>query len=170
MPENADGKAPAGFTIRLATNDDLPAIRAVLLTVRHEFGVVDESGVSDNDLDDIEQRYFRRGGVFEVVEHDASGQIVGCVGLLPHSPCRAELCKMYLLSSLRGLGLGRRLLEDVLAAAHRNGFAEVWLETNSTLTAAKTLYQKYGFEPVPPEQLLPRCDEAYLLRLGQAGP
>ena len=45
------------------------------------------------------------------------------------------------------------------------GFAEVWLETNSALTAAISLYCKYGFQPVPPDGLLPRCDTAYLLRL-----
>jgi ribosomal protein S18 acetylase RimI-like enzyme len=62
------------------------------------------------------------------------------------------------------------LLEEALAAARRMGFAEVWLETNSRLTAATSLYKKYGFEPVPSERLLPRCDEAYLLRIAQVRP
>jgi hypothetical protein len=48
-------KTPDGFTIRLATNDDLLAIRAVLFSVRCEFGVVDETGKSDKDLNDLEQ-------------------------------------------------------------------------------------------------------------------
>ena len=156
------------FTIRLASNDDLPAIRAVLLSVRREFGVLDETGASDNDLDDLEEKYFRRGGVFEVIEEEPAKRIVGCAGLYPLSPSRAELCKMYILESARGQGLGRRLLEDVLAAARCNGFAEVWLETNAARTAATSLYGKYGFEPVPPEHLLPRCDVAYLLRLSEA--
>jgi putative acetyltransferase len=61
--------------------------------------------------------------------------------------------------------LGKRLLENLLAAARRGGFREVWLETNSVLTEAITLYRKYGFEPIDSEHLLPRCDQAYLLRL-----
>jgi putative acetyltransferase len=72
---------------------------------------------------------------------------------------------MYILKSARGRGLGKRLLEDLLAAARRGGFAEVWLETNSTLTVAASLYEKYGFQPVAPDDLRPRCDQAYLLRL-----
>ena len=170
MPWESKPSEPSGFTIRLATNGDLPAILAVLLSVRHEFGVIDETGASDNDLDDLEQKYFKRGGVFEVVEDENTKRIVGCVGLFPLNPCRAELCKMYVLKSARGRGLGRRLLEDVLAAARRNGFAEVWLETNSVLEAATNLYKKYGFQPVLPERLLPRCDEAYLLRLAPTEP
>ena len=57
------------------------------------------------------------------------------------------------------------MLENLLDAARRGGFREVWLETNSVLTEAITLYARYGFEPVEPEHLLPRCDQAYLLRL-----
>ena len=72
---------------------------------------------------------------------------------------------MYIESSARGLGLGKRLLENLLAAARRGGFAEVWLETNSVLTTATGLYEKYGFQPVETDHLLPTCDQAYLLRL-----
>jgi len=158
-------ETPADFTIRLATNDDLPAIRAVLDAVREEFGVVDETGVSDSDLDDLEQNYMRPGGSFKVVEAHRLGRIVGCAGLLPLTPRRAELCKMYIVETARGRGLGKRLLEDLLAAARQGGFAEVWLETNSVLTVATGLYVKYGFQPVEPDQLLPRCDQAYLLKL-----
>jgi putative acetyltransferase len=153
------------FTIRLATNHDLPAIRGVLLSVRSEFGVVDETDVSDTDLDDLEENYLGRGGVFKVVEDRRSSRLVGCAGLLPLTERRAELCKMYILKSARGQGCGKRLLEDLLEAARRGGFAEVWLETNSVLTVATGLYVKYGFHPVEPDHLLPRCDQAYLLRL-----
>ena len=73
---------------------------------------------------------------------------------------------MYLEQSARGRGLGKRLLEDLLEAARKSGFREVWLETNSVLTKAISLYMKYGFQPVDADHLLQRCDVAYLLRLG----
>ena len=158
-------KLTDAYTFRPATNDDLLAIRAVLFSVRCEFGVVDETGTSDKDLNDIEQNYFEGGGMFEVIVDRRSNRIVGCAGLRPRSRHRAELCKMYILQSARGRGLGKRLLEDLLAAARRGGFTEVWLETNSTLTVATSLYEKYGFQPVDPDDLRPRCDQAYLLRL-----
>lgn len=153
------------FTIRRAANADLPAIRSVLLEVRREFGVVDPTGVSDDDLDDLEQNYFRRGGTFDVVVESPSQRVVGCAALRPLNECRAELCKMYVVKSARGNGLGRQLVEKLLKAAREAGFTEVWLETNSVLTVATRLYEQYGFRPVAADHLLPRCDQAYLLRL-----
>lgn len=153
------------FTIRRAANADLPAIRSVLLEVRREFGVVDPTGVSDDDLDDLEQNYFRRGGTFDVVVESPSQRVVGCAALRPLNECRAELCKMYVVKSARGNGLGRQLVEKLLKAAREAGFTEVWLETNSVLTVATRLYEQYGFRPVAAGHLLPRCDQAYLLRL-----
>jgi putative acetyltransferase len=163
LPQSASQFA-SRFSIRRATNADIRAIRAVVYAVREEYGVLAAIGANDAELDDIELGYFARGGHFEVVE-DAEGRIVGCAGLYPLSPQRVELGKMYLEKGARGQGLGKRLLEDLLAAARCGGFAEVWLETNSTLAEAIALYTKYGFEPIDAEALLPRCDQAYLLRL-----
>ncbi len=153
-------KLTDAYTFRPATNDDLLAIRAVLFSVRREIGVVDETGMSDRDLNDLAQNYFESGGVFELIVDRRSNRIVGCASLRPQSRRRAELCKMYNLKSARGQGLGKRLLEDLSEAARRGGFAEVWLETNSTLTVATSLYEKYGFQPVAPDDLRPRCDQA----------
>lgn len=151
------------FVIRQATNADIAAIRAVLYAVRAEYGVLSEMLANDPELDDLEANFFRGGGHFEVVE-DSAGRIVGCAGLYPLSRHRAELCKMYIERSARGQGLGKRLLENLLDVARRSRFREVWLETNSALTEAITLYKRYGFELVEPEHLLPRCDQAFRLR------
>jgi putative acetyltransferase len=156
---------PSWFSIRAALDDDLPAIRAVLASVRGEYGVIDETGASDDDLTDLQRNYFSRGGMFEVVEDNRVKRIVGCAGLMPLNSSRAELCKMYLEKPARGHGLGKRLLEDLIAVARRNGFSEVWLETNSTLTEAIALYKKYGFQPLDSDRLLPRCDVAYVLQI-----
>jgi putative acetyltransferase len=164
MPPSSEPLSHGGFSIRRASNGDIRAVRAVLFAVRSEYGVLSDIGANDADLNDLEANYFERGGFFQVVE-DGSPRIVGCAGLYPLTTQRAELCKMYLEKSVRGHGLGKRLLQEMLAAARRGGFSEVWLETNSVLSEATTLYKRYGFQPVKPEHLLPRCDEAYLLRL-----
>ncbi|TVS13962.1 MAG: GNAT family N-acetyltransferase [Planctomycetaceae bacterium] len=152
------------FSIRRATLEDVPSIRSVLYAVRREYGVLWEIGANDPELDDLASNYFRRGGHFEVIENMAQ-RIVGCAGLYPSTSRRAELGKMYLEFSARGRGLGRRLLENMLAAARQNGFAEVWLETSSSLIGAITLYRQFGFEPDVSAALTHHCDAAYLLRL-----
>lgn len=164
MSRDEAERRSAGFFIRPATNADETAIRRVLRAVRSEYGVHQDGHPADASLDDIERNYVRAGGCFQVVE-DATGRIVGCAALYPLSASRVELCKMYLEKPARSKGLGKRLLEDLLAIARRNGFAEVWLETNSTLTEAITLYRSYGFQPVEPGCLPAQCDQAYLLKL-----
>ena len=164
MSPDPDRSTARDFSIRLATNADETAIRRVLYSVRLEYDVHQDGDTGDGNLADIERNYFAAGGCFEVVE-DAAGRIVGCAGLCRLSERRAELCKMYIEKPARGHGLGKRLLEDMLAVARRSGFAEVWLETNSTLLKAISLYARYGFRPVPSDHLLCRCDQAYLIQL-----
>jgi len=168
VPPDIEIPRPSCFSVRLAAEDDVPAIRTVLFSVRSEYRVIGAMGANDADLDNLAINFFRGGGCFEVVE-DATHRVVGCAGLRPINSRRAELCKMYLEKAARGQGLGKRLLEDLLAAARRSGFREVWLETNSVLTEAITLYKKYGFQRVNAEHLPPRCDQAYLLQLETDG-
>jgi ribosomal protein S18 acetylase RimI-like enzyme len=60
--------------------------------------------------------------------------------------------RFFLLDpDLRGQGLGRRLLEELLETARANGFERAVLETFSDLTAAAKLYRDYGFRVVSAE-------------------
>jgi ribosomal protein S18 acetylase RimI-like enzyme len=49
-------------------------------------------------------------------------------------------------SRLRGQGLGRRLIGELLAEAEAAGYAGIWLETFSDLSAAAHIYRSHGFE------------------------
>jgi putative acetyltransferase len=164
-------KAPSidNYTIRAATNADADAIRAVLRSVRKEYGVLHEAGPNDPEFEDLENNVLRDGGRVQVVL-DGEGHVVGCAALMRRGAKRAELGKMYLEPSARGCGLGKRLLEDLLHAARCEGFEEVWLETNSVLHTAIALYTKYGFRPIPADHLHPHCDQAYLLKLDRPIP
>ncbi len=135
MQDDSSAHCSSGLVIRRATHADVAGIRSVLYSVRSEYGVLSDQGADDPELDDFESSFFGRGGYFEVVE-DSRGRILGCAGLYPLNQQRAEVCKMYLIKAARGHGLGKRLLNDLLEAARRNGFREVWLETNRLLTEA----------------------------------
>jgi GNAT superfamily N-acetyltransferase len=53
------------------------------------------------------------------------------------------------------MGLGRRLLDEMLAFAEDHGYRRVWLETFSELTTAAQLYLERGFV-VTAEDTAPR--------------
>ena len=76
-----------------------------------------------------------------------------------------ELRKMYLAQSVRGVGLGKKMLHRLLAEAKKLGFQQVTLETASVLKNAIILYQGAGFLPYQPDHLSSRCDQAYKLDL-----
>ncbi|MBP7052599.1 MAG: GNAT family N-acetyltransferase [Phycisphaerae bacterium] len=150
--------------LRPATNADCEPVRNLVFTVLGEYGLKPDPGCTDADLDDIEQSYLSRGGVFCVLE-DENNSIVGSYGLYPTEPGVCELRKMYLRRDCRGKGLGRRLLEDALANARQLGFRRVTLETASVLKEAIRLYERYGFRPCKAKHLSCRCDQACALDL-----
>jgi len=150
--------------LRLATNADCEQVRNLVFAVLGEYHLKPDPACTDADLCDIEQSYFKRGGVFYVLEAKG-GSIVGSYGLYSIDSATCELRKMYLHRDHRGKGLGRRLLEHALAEARRLGFKQVTLETASVLKEAIRLYEAYGFQPYRPAHLSCRCDQAYSLEL-----
>ena len=79
------------------------------------------------------------------------GAAVGCGALKLHIDKQiAEVKRMWVAADVRGLGLGRRLLERLSAEAESRGMLILRLETNRSLSEAKHLYQRAGFVEVEP--------------------
>jgi N-acetylglutamate synthase-like GNAT family acetyltransferase len=84
-----------------------------------------------------------------IVERD--GEVVGSIALTDDGDDTAGLRWFVLEPSLRGRGLGRRLVGEVVAEARKHGFARLRLETFSDLRVAAHLYHEHGFELVHEE-------------------
>lgn len=149
--------------IRNANNNDSEAVKSLVFAVLKEYGLEPDSNATDKELEDIEQSYFRNGGYFGVVEE--SGVVVATVGIYRESATTCELRKMYSAPSIRGRGLGKKLLEFSLSKAKDLGFSRIVLETASPLKEAIALYVKYGFVEYKPNHISLRCDQAYELYL-----
>jgi len=78
-----------------------------------------------------------------IVEKD--GQIAGSVAIVEASLSEAQLRWMLLTPELRGVGLGRYLVEAALDFCKQQGYSTVFLWTVSLLTVATKLYQSVGF-------------------------
>jgi len=66
-----------------------------------------------------------------------------------------ELSKMAVSAELRGLGIGRRLLQHAITQAKRIGATSLFLGSNAKLASAVHLYESVGFRHVPPENIPP---------------
>jgi ribosomal protein S18 acetylase RimI-like enzyme len=96
------------------------------------------------------------------------GQPVGCgaLKLHPHPDAWAELKRMWISPHVRGLGLGRRLLEELEAHAAAAGTRTIRLETNATLGEAIALYRRSGYEEVPAFNDEPYAQHWFEKRIG----
>lgn len=86
-----------------------------------------------------------------LLARDRHGEGVGCVGLRPMAPegC-CEMKRLYVSPRGRGMGLGRALVEAILAEAVRIGYREMRLDTLPFMAEAIALYRKAGFQPIEP--------------------
>ncbi len=76
------------------------------------------------------------------------GEPVGCAAIKFHGEQPAEVKRMWVADSVRGLGLGRRLLVALEVHARNHGVHTLHLETNQALTEAINLYRSAGYREV----------------------
>jgi putative acetyltransferase len=81
------------------------------------------------------------------------GERVGCCALVRMDNRSFEVSKMAVAETEQGQGIGRRLLEYVIAYARAKGIGRLYLETNHALLNAIHLYESVGFRHLPPERV-----------------
>lgn len=79
-----------------------------------------------------------------------NGQPVGCGGVKHHGDAPAELKRMWIAPAVRGMGLGRRLLETLEGCARTGGARLARIETGAVLVEALSLYRSAGWVEVAP--------------------
>jgi DNA-binding MarR family transcriptional regulator/N-acetylglutamate synthase-like GNAT family acetyltransferase len=84
-----------------------------------------------------------------VAEKD--GERVGAVLVAKESPETAKLRLLHVETETRGLGIGKRLVEECLRFARQAGYQKMTLWTQSILHAARHIYQQAGFHVVREE-------------------
>lgn len=99
------------------------------------------SPVRDEDLDPP-------AGLFLLATLNA--EPVGCGAIKLHRDAPAEIKRVWVSDTLRGLGVGRRMLGELERHAAERGWSRVRLDTNRNLTEAVSLYRSAGYREVEP--------------------
>jgi GNAT superfamily N-acetyltransferase len=74
----------------------------------------------------------------------------GCGGIQLFGAEYGELKRMYVRPQFRGLGFGQLLLDHLVDYARANGIVLLRLETGIHQAAAIRLYERAGFQRIPP--------------------
>jgi len=76
--------------------------------------------------------------------------VAGCIALRPVDDRDCEMKRLYVRDAFRAAGLGRRLVERLIAEAHAIGYRRMVLDTLPTMIAAQRLYETFGFTDIAP--------------------
>jgi ribosomal protein S18 acetylase RimI-like enzyme len=140
---------PKGVTLRTDLRaGDLGAIarlHGTLYAAEHALDERFEAGVAGGMATAVENGWPARGAV-RIAEVD--GQFAGSVALTIEGPSEGRLRWVLLDPALRGAGLGRRMVSEVVAEGDALGLELIDLQTFSDLRTAGSIYRSLGFEVV----------------------
>jgi putative acetyltransferase len=148
------------ITIRFVREEDVPAVVALVRDVLTEFGFSFGIGAStDTDVERLPGAYTERGGAFWVAMR--RGELLGTCAVFPMGEGVFELRKMFLRESARGLGLGKRLLDESVVWARDHGGRQLVLDTHDIMERAIAFYEANGFVRDDEQMRASRCTRGY---------
>ncbi|MEN9571547.1 MAG: hypothetical protein RL172_2778 [Bacteroidota bacterium] len=121
---------------------DFKALNAAWL---YQYGLMEPADMKM--LDNPQAEILDGGGAIFLAE--VNGSIAGTAALISEGNGVYELAKMSVVPAWQGKGISKLLITHCINRAKQLAATKLYLVSNSQLTTALALYEKYGFAYVP---------------------
>jgi ribosomal protein S18 acetylase RimI-like enzyme len=102
----------------------------------------------DKELANLPGDYVPPSGCLLLAKYN--GKATGCIALRKLTDNISEMKRLYVEPEMRGLKIGRKLVEAVIAEARRIGYAHIRADTLPSMETARALYASLGFKEIKP--------------------
>ena len=116
--------------------------------VNEEYGInVDVKSMLDQTMRELD-KFLPPYGRLLIAEYE--GQVVGLACMRRIREDIGEIKRMYVRPAFRRKGMGRALLEALIAAAREIGYPRIRLDSTRFMVEAHSLYRSIGFQEIEP--------------------
>lgn len=112
------------------------------------------------ELEHLPTEYATPTGAFILAEED--GQYLACIAVRQFAAEVGEIKRLYVAPAARGRGLGRVLVERIIAEARKLGYRSLLLDTLPFMKEAQSLYLSMGFRATTAYRFNPIAGSAFL--------
>ncbi len=130
------------------TNEDIELARDLFEEYADSLGIDLGFQNFEEELANLPGCYARPDGCILLARYNE--EIAGCVALRKLSDGICEGKRLYVRQRFRGLKIGRKLVEAIVAEARKIGYTRMRGDTLASMTAAQALYASIGFKQIKP--------------------
>jgi ribosomal protein S18 acetylase RimI-like enzyme len=129
--------------ITLNNKNDMEHVRALFLEYAESLPFKLDFQNFEQELDDLPGKYKEPSGCIMVAFIDE--EAVGCIAIREIENNICEMKRLYVKSKYRGVGMGKKLVDESIKKAKEKGYKYMKLDTLASMKGAVSLYRSKGF-------------------------